>query len=186
MRFMSSPRHSWQTVSSKVVHTNPYYSVREDEVIRPDGSEGLYFVVEGRDSAFAVALDDEERVYLVEVDRYTTGALSIEVPAGGLDDDEPLQAAIRELKEETGITALHWQSLGAFQRENGIRRGRCHVFMATELTHSGVHAQMEEGITRTLSVPLATALTMVQRGEIADAESIAALTLVALELGRFR
>lgn len=182
---MSAPRSSWQTVSTKVVHANPYYSVREDEVIRPDGSPGTYFVVEGRDSAFAVALDEFENVHLVEVDRYTTGELSIEVPAGGLEDDEPLDAAIRELEEETGITAQQWTSVGTFHRENGIRRGNCHVFVATDLTQTGRHAQREEGITRTLSVPLATAFTMIKDGAIADAESIAALTLVALERGLF-
>jgi 8-oxo-dGTP pyrophosphatase MutT (NUDIX family) len=179
---MSERRGKWQKLSSKTVHKNPYYSVREDKVIKPDGTEGFYYVVEDREAVFIVALDNQQNVYLVELHRYTVNDISVEVPAGGIDGQDPLVAAKRELQEETGLTAKNWKELGFVYPLNGIISGKNYIFLATELQSTDKNSQAEEGITNVRKVPLKEALQMIKDGKIRDNETIAALTLGALHL----
>ena len=181
---MTEKRGDWQRLSSKIVHKNPFYQVRQDAVIKPDGKDGRYNVIEGKDAVFVVAMDAEQNVLLVELHRYTNNNLSIEVPAGGLDGQQPLAAAQRELKEEAGLTAKYWKSLGFVHPANGIVEGKNHIFLAQGLRQTIDNDQKEEGITKTLLVPIDEALLMVKAGKITDSESIAALAMAALELGR--
>lgn len=181
---MTEKRGDWQRLSSKIVHKNPFYQVRQDAVIKPDGKDGRYNVIEGKDAVFVVAMDAEQNVLLVELHRYTNNNLSIEVPAGGLDGQQPLAAAQRELKEEAGLTAKYWKSLGFVHPANGIVEGKNHIFLAQGLRQTIDNDQKEEGITKTLLVPIDEALLMVKAGKITDSESIVALAMAALELGR--
>lgn len=176
----------WTTRSTRIAYENPWIRVREDEVVRPGGDDGIYGVVELRDAVFVIALDEEERVVLLTVDRYTTGEGSLEVPAGGGDDEEPLLAAQRELLEETGLEAEEWTPLGSLDALNGIARAVEHVFLARRLTSTGdaARTQGEEGISAVTRVPFAEALAMCGDGRIRDGETVAALALAAIRLGR--
>lgn len=180
---MGKKRGNWEQLSSKLIHQNPFYSVREDVVIKPDGAKGTYNVVELKDSVFIVALDKEQNVYLVELHRYTNDKLSVELPAGGSEGRDILVAAKRELQEETGLKAKTWKRLGYIHPANGIVSSKDHVFLATDLEQTTSNSQEEEGISRVLRVPLKKAMMMVKNGEITDSESIASLTLAALEVG---
>jgi len=179
----------WQTVSSRVVHENAWITVRQDDVLAPDGRPGRYGVVEVRPSVFVVALTDDDEVVLVTTDRYTTGPGSVEVPAGGTDGQEPLVAAQRELAEEVGLEAGDWTLVGTVDALNGVARAVEHVFVARRLSPVADAAatgreQAAEGITAVRTVPFADALAMVRSGEIRDGETVAALALAALHLGR--
>ena len=89
-----------------MAYENPWIRVREDAVLRPDGEPGVYGVVEVRSPAvFVVPVTEAGEIVLVSVDRYSLGGLSWEVPAGGTDGEETLAAAVRELREETGLAA---------------------------------------------------------------------------------
>lgn len=178
---------SWQTNDSRLVYENPWISVREDAVTGPAG-DGIYGVVTLRSPAvFVVALDDEDRVCLVTLERYTVGR-SIEVPAGGSDSEDPLVAAQRELLEETGMRAAEWTAIGTMNALNGITVAPEHVYLARGLTSAGDAdaAQDAEGIEEVCWVPFAEALAMIADGRITDGETVAALAYAGIRLGRFR
>lgn len=179
----------WRTVSSRVVYENSWITVREDDALAPDGRPALYGVVELRPSVFVVALTDDDEVVLVTTDRYTTGPASVEVPAGGTDGQDPLVAAQRELAEETGLVAREWTQVGTLDALNGVARAVEHVFVARGLSPVADAAatrdeQAAEGITAVRAVPFTDALEMVRSGGIRDGETVAALALAALHLGR--
>lgn len=175
----------WSTLASRVAYENPWIRVREDEVRRPDGTPGVYGVVEVRSPAvFVVAVTDADEILLVTLDRYTTGRSSIEVPAGGSDGEDLLVAAQRELREETGFAAREWRALGEVQSLNGVADAPGQVFLATGLEVVGGAETEAEGIDAVRTVPVAEVLAMVARGEITDNESLGALLLGLVALGR--
>ncbi|WP_456843942.1 NUDIX domain-containing protein [Cellulomonas sp. P5_C6] len=176
----------WHTRSSTTVYENPWIRVREDQVDRPDGTPGIYGVVEVRhDAVFVVPLTDDDEVVLVEVARYATGGLSLEVPAGGSDGEDPVLAARRELREETGLVAARWERLGSMFALNGIARAPEHVFLARVLRPADEPTeQAEEGITAVRTVPWSEVLGLVADGTITDGETVAALMYAAIALGR--
>lgn len=184
---MGQKRGKWEQLSSKVVHQNAYYRVRQDDVIKPDGSKGTYSVVEFRGAAFIVAVDDTLQLYLVGQHRYPIDKYSLEVPSGGLEDGEdPLVAAKRELQEEAGLQATTWKQLGITYAANGAVTGDDHMFLATGLSATADNAQAEEGIEEVRKVSFSEAFDMIHHGEIHDQQTITALTMAALELGVFK
>lgn len=178
---------AWRQVSSRIAYENQWIRVVEDQVVRPDGSPGLYGVVELQHPAvFVVALTEDDEVLLVELDRYTVGQ-SLEVVAGATDGEEPLVAAQRELLEETGVVAQTWRQVGTFFSLNGVCRLHCTVFLATDLTNPPEELsehQHTEGISAVLRVPWDAVLRLVADGTITDGESHSSLLLAAVALGR--
>jgi ADP-ribose pyrophosphatase len=176
---------SWRTHGSRVVYENAWIRVREDEVTKPDGARGIYGVVETTaPSVFIVALTEAGEILLVGLERYTTGRPSLEIPAGNSDGEEPLDAARRELREETGHVAESWELAGRLEAMNGICTEVQHVFLARGLTHAGGDRRAEEGITEVRAVPLGEAFAMIARGEITDGQTVSSLALAALRLGQ--
>lgn len=177
---------AWTTRATRTVYENRWIHVREDDVTGPHG-DGIYGVVRMQHPAvFVVALDDEERICFVELERYTTGR-SLEIPAGGSDGEDPLVAAQRELLEEAGVTASEWHDLGTMNALNGIADAPEHVFLARGLSVTDATAsQTEEGIDAVRWIPFADALALIADGGITDGETIAALAIAGIRLGRFR
>ncbi|MBB6626608.1 NUDIX hydrolase [Nocardioides sp. KIGAM211] len=176
----------WQTHATRTAYDNHWIRVREDDVTRPDGSAGVYGVVEMKHPAvFVVPVTAAGEVLLVRLHRYPIDRESIEVPAGGSDGEDPLAAAQRELLEETGRTASSWTRLGQFFALNGVANARADVFLARGLTglEDVGHGAADEGISEVLVVPWAEAMGLVRSGAIHDSEAIAALMLAGLELG---
>ncbi len=135
---MSDAHGGWTTTGSREVYSNPWIAVREDAVLRPDGGEGIYGVVTMQHpSVFVVAMDDDGAVLMVSLYRYATRGMSLEVPAGGCDRDDPLDAARRELLEETGFVASEWHEIGRMNALNGVCDAPEFVYLATGLTIGG-------------------------------------------------
>ncbi len=149
--------------------------------MRPDGEPGIYGVVHYKNSAVGVLPVEDGHVYLVGQYRYPLGEYSWEIPEGGCpEDEEPLQAARRELKEETGLTAERWEKLGEAYLSNSVADERAVWFLATGLA-SGEQEPDGTEVLEMQRVPLQEALGMALDGRITDALSILAITNYALK-----
>lgn len=176
---------TWSTRGTRTAYENAWIRVREDEVVRPDGSPGLYGVVELRSPAvFVVPVTDAGEVVMVVVDRYPLGAPSLEIPAGGTDGDVFLVAARRELREETGLAAREWRDLGPVHSLNGVADAPGQVFLATGLDQVGGQEQAAEGITSTRLVPFAELSSLIADSTITDNETLGALLKALVALGQ--
>ncbi len=171
----------WQTVSRRVAYENAWIRVRHDEVIRPDGLPGIYGVVHYRNLAIGVLpIDDEGFTYLVGQYRYTLDVYSWEIPEGGCPEgEEPLEAARRELLEETGLVAAEWKELGTAHLSNSVSDEAAIYYLATNLTQHEAEPEGTEKL-ELMRVPFAEALQMVREGKITDALSVMAIQHYAL------
>ncbi|GHF80838.1 ADP-ribose pyrophosphatase [Amycolatopsis bartoniae] len=162
-------------------------TVREDGIRRPDGSPGIYGVVDKPDYALVIPLDGD-RLHLVEQFRYPLGLRRWEFPQGtapDLAEVEPLELAARELREETGLVAGKLEELGLLDVAPGMASQRGRVFLATDLTEGPHEREHEEQDMRTGWFPRTEFERLIARGEVTDAQSIAAYGLLLLhERGR--
>ncbi|MBX3177704.1 MAG: NUDIX hydrolase [Candidatus Hydrogenedentes bacterium] len=176
---MNDPeKNPWTTLSSEVKYQNPWITVREDQVIRPDGAPGIYGVVDCRVATGVLALTEQDELYLVGQYRYPLHCYSWEIVEGGADPgEEPLVACQRELREEAGLEADTWTPLGG-----EIHLSNCHssergfLYVARGLRHVGADPEGTEAL-QLRTVPWDEAVSMVERGEITDAFSIMGILL---------
>jgi ADP-ribose pyrophosphatase len=168
-----------RVIESRRAFTGRLFNVRRDTITTPDGGAGVREVVEHPGAVLLVALDDEDNILLVRQYRHPVGKRLCELPAGTLDEGEdPRACAERELREETGFRPRSLEPLGGFFLSPGYCNEYIHVFLATGLEESPLDTGDEDDL-KALRLPLAEALGMVERGEIQDAKSIAALLLLA-------
>jgi len=168
----------WKTLSSKPIYSNPWISVREDQVINPSGGHGIYGVISFNNLAIGIVpVDKDLNTWLVGQFRYTLNEYHWEIPEGGGPIDiEPLASAQRELLEETGITASNWTLLSNIHTSNSVTDEVGYLYLAQDLTFG--EAEPEE--TEQLSVwklPLADAVDLVMQGKITDSLSMAGLLM---------
>lgn len=171
-----------ESLGTREVYANPWMTVREDQIRRADGTTGIYGVVDKPDFALIIPLDGE-RVRLVEQFRYPIGMRRWEFPQGTAPDRadaDPFELATRELREETGLRAGKMTDLGTIDAAPGMSSQRGRVFLATELTEGFHEREHEEQDMRSAWFPRAAFETMIAKGEITDAQSIAAYTLLLL------
>jgi ADP-ribose pyrophosphatase len=125
---------TWPVRESVVEYQNPWFDAGHDVVRQPDGERGDYYWIEtDYDDVTIVAVTDDAEVVLVEQYRPRLRQTFLECPAGGTDGDEPTEAAIRELREETGYRAKSAELLTSYY-PSGWERAMRHVVYATDLT----------------------------------------------------
>jgi 8-oxo-dGDP phosphatase len=171
-----------ETRASRQVYANPWMTVREDVVRRPDGGEGLYGVVDKPDYALVVALDGD-RVAMVEQYRYPLRLRRWEFPQGTAPDRAemgPEELAARELREETGLRAACWTYLGLLDVAPGLSSQRGRAYLATELTSGTPAREDTEADMRFDWVTRADFERRARAGEITDAQTLAAYALLLL------
>jgi 8-oxo-dGTP pyrophosphatase MutT (NUDIX family) len=174
-------KNPWQTLSGELKYENKWISVTEYQVINPAGGRGIYGKVHFKNKAIGVIpIDHELNTWLVGQYRYTLDEWHWEIPEGGGPPGEvPLESAMRELKEETGITAQQWTSILRLHTSNSVTDEEGFVFMAENLEHGENSLEETEADMKVWKLPLREALQMVIEGKITDSMSVMGLLMVA-------
>jgi ADP-ribose pyrophosphatase len=172
-----------RTTASRVVYQNRWMKVREDSVVRRDGSEGLYGIVEKPDFALIVPAH-AGMIHLVEQYRYPVKGRYWEFPQGSWEGDpqmDPLDLARAELREETGLLAGQMTRVGHLFECYGYSTQAYHIYLAQELEPGEASREREEQDMVCRAFPIAEVKDMVLHGVIKDAASVAAFGLLSLK-----
>ena len=175
----SSSVKNWQTLSTEMKYDNNWIQVTEHQVIAPSGHPGLYGKVHMKSRALAIVpLDEKGNTWLVGQQRYVLGIYSWEVPmGGGALIDSPMDAAKRELKEETGLAAESWTEIAYMHTSNSVTDEEGYVYIAQNLTEGETAFDETEDLA-IKKLPVTQAIEMVLDGRITDAVSMIALLKV--------
>jgi len=177
---------TWKTLSSKVVYGNPWIKIHEDQVLRPDGKNGIYSYLEKPPGTFIIAMDDDSNIYLIKEYRYPIKKTIIQLPAGVINKNSTnLYQAKKELFEETGIHAKTWKHLGKFYVGAGHETTLCHTYLATDLDLSQLkttHQEGDEAIQEIVKVSLKELKKLISSGNFECGISLSALTHFLLYL----
>jgi 8-oxo-dGTP pyrophosphatase MutT (NUDIX family) len=176
-------KNPWMINGENEVYSNPWISVTEYDVINPGGGKGIYGKVHFKAIAVGIfVLDDEMNTYLVGQFRFPLNAYSWEIPEGGAPEGtDALESAKRELQEETGLKAAHWELLLQMHLSNSVSDELAIVYLATGLTQHASFPEETEQLT-VKKIPLAEAFQMVETGLITDSISVAAILKIKLLL----
>ncbi len=170
------------TVESKLVYEGRILDLRVDTVRLPSGRLTTREIAEHSDSVCMVPLDSQGNVLLVRQYRKSVESNLLEVPAGGINENEaPEDAVLRELQEEVGYTAGKITRLAGFWVSPGWCTEFMHAYLATELSPARLDADFDENIT-VIQVPLAQTIDLISSGEIQDGKSVASLLLAMRHL----
>jgi 8-oxo-dGTP pyrophosphatase MutT (NUDIX family) len=177
-----SEKNPWRQLTTKTVYENPWIKVSHDTVLTPSGSDGIYGRVQFKTHAVGILpIDEKGYTWLVKQTRYPLNCETWEIPEGGSPKGEDLlDTAKRELKEETGLSANHWQHWLDLQLSNSVTDEEATVFLATDLSMGNMDLEETEDIT-VHHLPLKEAIAMTVSGKIVDAISVAALLKAALD-----
>lgn len=174
--FVNMPKRP-VVMGTEVIHQNPWWSYKRDQIQYPSGKIGEYYYVETPGAALTVPLTDDGKLVLVRQLRYLTGKLSLEFPMGGIKPPEsPIEAAKRELLEETGYSARDVVQLGTCEPSNGVLRDTTSIFLAHTLTPGTPVIDEAEEVEVVLRRPDEFE-EFVLRGEITDGQTLSAWAL---------
>ncbi|NRQ51641.1 NUDIX domain-containing protein [Aeromicrobium stalagmiti] len=172
---------SWPVARSESVYDTPYVTLRSDTIVDPSGDEHTRAVVQPNGAVGVLALDQDDRVLLVEQYRHPVGRRLLELPAGTLDvaGEEPLEAAVRELAEEADVIAAEWSSILQLLATPGYSTERWEVFLASDLRPvpeaDRTVREAEEADMLQWWLPFDEALDAVLNGRISDSMTVAGI-----------
>jgi len=173
---MEPTDNPWQITGSADIYENPWISLTEYQVINPGGGKGIYGKVHFKNLAVGVAaLDEQGFIWLVGQYRFPLEKYSWEIPEGGCPlGTDPLEAAKRELREETGLMATEWTRLLEIHLSNSVSDEFGIIWKATGLTRTNPEPEETEQLD-VKKIALAEAYRLVETFEITDSLSVAAI-----------
>lgn len=160
----------WTVHETALSYENPWIRVETSKVAHPDGSPGIYGVVRYANFAIGVLpIDESGHTWIVGQHRFPFDAYSWELPeGGGPKAEDPLDAAKRELAEETGLRAENWQALGRWDVSNSVSDEKAIGYLAWGLREGEAQPEPSEALTvKRVSFP--DLVGMCLDGEITDA-----------------
>jgi len=174
-------QNPWQTKSSKKIYENPWISLTEHQVINPSGGKGIYGEVHFKNYAIGIiAIDEDDMIYLVGQYRYPLKQYSWELPEGGGPlDQEPLDSAKRELLEETGLVAQHWEEVLRMHLSNSVSNELGILYLAKDFEQFEAQPEETEQL-EVKKIPFEEAYQMVIKGKITDSLTVAGILRVKL------
>lgn len=168
-----------KTLSSAQIYRNKWMALREDRILRADGSEGLYSVIEKPDFVVILAVEDDA-IYIVEQYRYPLGERTIELPQGSWEHTltaAPEQVAAGELREETGLVAGKMTRIGYQKLAQGYSQQGYHIYLASELSHHAPSLDAEEVGLTARKIKTRDFMQLILDGKVSDATSVTAFLL---------
>lgn len=165
----------YQTISSKIDWHCPWFQIRKDEIITPNGKPGIYNVIESPVSVWVVPITTDNKIVMIYNYRYTVDKWCWEIPAGAVEPDQTvLEAAQAELLQEAGGTAVSWQPIGQFFTAPGICDEDGRYFLARGVTLSTPDHEATE-VMEIHTKPIDEVYEMLLNGHITDGNSALAL-----------
>jgi 8-oxo-dGTP pyrophosphatase MutT (NUDIX family) len=180
---MNEQLNPWKVLGEKKVYENPWIKITEFDVLNPSGGKGIYGKVHFKSiAAGALPLDEELNTYLVGQYRFPLDQYSWEIPeGGGAFDVDPVESAKRELLEETGLVATEWTRIVEMHLSNSVTDEYAVIYLARNLSQQTASPEETEQL-NIMKLPFEEAYQMVERGEITDSMSVAAILKVKLML----
>jgi len=167
----------FELLKSETSYEGRAFSVRCDHLLTPDGKTVKYDIIQHVGSVILIPVDADGEMYFVRQYRHAAQVDLLELPAGTLEPGEPpVDAAGREVREETGMAAEKLQEIGSFYLAPGYSTELMHVFLATGLSHNPLEPDADEYLS-VEKMPVAEALRFAESGQMQDAKSLAALLL---------
>lgn len=173
----------WTILSAEDKYDNPWINITEYGVLNPSGNKGIYGKVHFKNHAIGIVpLDENMNTYLVGQYRFPLNQYSWEIPEGGCPlHEEKLVAAQRELLEETGLKADHWQRILDVHLSNSVSDEAGTVYIATGLSqHEPIPEETEQLVVK--KIHFDEVYDMVQKGIITDSLSVSAILQTKLLL----
>ena len=161
-----------KTIASDLIYDGKVVHLYRDTVELPDGSPAVREIVRHIGAVCVVPVTDEGDVILERQYRYAVGQILTEIPAGKLDypEEDPAEAALRELREETGAVPRELIGLGDFFGSPAVMGERIRMYLARGLTFT--KRQPDDGeFLEVIRMPLEEAVRAVLRGEIPDGKT---------------
>ena len=182
---MKDQRLTEETLSSEKVYSGPVFDVYSDRVALYNGAAARRDYLLHRGAVAIVPLDDDGSVIMERQFRYPHHRVLYEIPAGKLEafDTDPLDAAKRELLEETGVTAGEILSLGTYIPSPAILSERIHVYLARNLTY-GETCPDEDEFLEVERIPLEKVADMIMDNRISDGKTVFGILKTKLFLER--
>ncbi len=166
-----------ERIETKILFRNPWHAYRRDRVLRRDGSEGDYFYVDHPSSVAVIGTFRDGTVLVQRTFRYLFGRWLPQVVLGHTrPEEDQMEEARRELREETGFLAEELVHLGDFTPYSGVSNEVCHVFLARDLREVGADPEPTEEM-EVLRLPREEARSFLLSGPLLDGQSLSAWAL---------
>jgi ADP-ribose pyrophosphatase len=185
MMNMNKAKNPWTNKSSEVKYENLWIKVIESNVLNPAGNDGIYGVVHYKNNAVAIIpLDENYNTWIVGQYRYPLDSYEWEIVEGGCPEGtSPLETAKRELHEEVGLKAEHYEMILEMQLSNSTTDEVSYTYVAKGLSYIGEEPEEDEQLT-IKKIPFEEVFQMVMRGEIRDALAVGSILKAKMLIDR--